>query len=567
MKLIDFFVGDNYIKYLNYNNLEIIKKWKDLRLMKKLFSLFLVAAMAISLVGCSSGTETEETTEGMTTTETTAIVSEDNDFVVAFQADATGLNPHKDSNGVSNSIINNMYEALVTFDQDSNIIAMLASEWTVSEDALTYTFKLQEGVTFHDGEVFNAQAIVDNYEYIILDETLSAYRQVSNWESIEVLGDYEIAITLITANNTFLNKLTQLRIISPAVLATEDPGSALNDMSYGTGPFKFEGDRIEGGHTTMVPNTEYWREGPKVDSLTFKVVPEDGSRMAMLQTGEADLINPLPAIQATELESDPSIIVNNTKGITYRYATLNQNYTLEDGRQPFADVRVRQAMNYAFDSLAYAQVVFNGFASEPTSIFSDQIMYHSEMTPYSIDLDKAASLMEEAGYADGFPVDIWVDNTTVEMAGAEFFKQQMSEINIDVNVMPMESATIASMVQQPVEETEVEIWYVNWGSGSYEADGSMRSILHSDSFPVGRYNTAYYSNPEFDRLLDEALVSNDTAEIADLYAQAQAIAWEECPWVFLGNDNNLSAQKTYVAGLQYKPAGEVVYRTVELVQE
>ncbi len=96
-------------------------------------------------------------------------------------------------------------------------------------------------------------------------------------------------------------------------------------------------------------------------------------------------------------------MVKNEKGITYRYATLNKNYTLEDGRQPFDDVRVRQAMNYAFDSEMYCQVVFQGYAVKPTSIFSESIMYYAPQTPYDVDLEKAKSLMAEAGYEDGFP--------------------------------------------------------------------------------------------------------------------------------------------------------------------
>ncbi len=181
-------------------------------------------------------------------------------------------------------------------------------------------------------------------------------------------------------------------------------------------------------------------------------------------------------------------------------------------------------------------------------------------------LEKAKSLMAEAGYEDGFPVDIWVDNTTIEMQGAEFFKQQMAQINIDVNVVPMESTTIADMTSLPEEENEVQIWYVNWSSGSYEADGSMRNILHGEKFPPSGYNTAFWNNAEFNKLLDDALLSADTEEIADLYAQAQAIAWEECPWVFLGNDNSIMAQRSYVKGITYKPGGDVVLTTAELEQ-
>ena len=108
------------------------------------------------------------------------------------------------------------------------------------------------------------------------------------------------------------------------------------------------------------------------------------------------------------------------------------------------------------------------------------------------------------------------------------------------------------------------MWYVNWSSGSFEADGSMRSILHSEKFPPSGYNTAFWKNEEFDKLLDDALLMNDTAEIAETYAKAQAIAWEECPWIFLGNDNTLNAYKTYVTGLQYMPGGVFVFRTAGL---
>ena len=111
------------------------------------------------------------------------------------------------------------------------------------------------------------------------------------------------------------------------------------------------------------------------------------------------------------------------------------------------------------------------------------------------------------------------------------------------------------------------MWYVNWGAGSSDADGSMRSILHSDSFPDnGRYNTAFWSNPEFDKLLDDALVSTDTDEIAKMYAEAQSIAWEECPWMFLGNDNTINASQSYVEGIRFKPGGDILFQTAKLVQ-
>ena len=542
--------------------------------MKKQASIILAALLAVSLTACSGGkTETPATTAaGETSAATEAAstaggdntaVSPDNDFVIALQADATHLDPHVSGNGVSNTITNSMYETLVWFDENLELKPLLAKSWTVSDDGLDYTFVLNEGIKFHDGEPFNAESIVANYERAKSDSSLRLASQTAMWDSVTVDSEYQVTIHLKEPNNTFLNKLAQIRIVSPKAIK-ELGKDGLAKQSAGTGPFILS-ERVDGGYTKMVRNENYWQDGPKVDTLTWRVVPEDGARVAMLQTGEADIISPLPAIQVDKLKDDASLDVLNLGGLTYRYATLNKNYTLADGRKPLDDVRVRQAMNYAFDSEAYTQVVFQGYASVPTSLFASSVPYYAEQTPYTADVEKAKSLMSEAGYSDGFPINIWVDNTTIEMQGAEFLKQQLAQINIDVNVVPMESTTIADMTSAPEDKTEVQMWYVNWSSGDYSADGSMRNILHGDKYPPSGYNTAFYNNAEFNKCLDDALKTTDTDEITKLYAQAQSIAWEECPWIFLGVDNSLIGQKKYVKGIKYRPGGTILVTNIELV--
>ena len=542
--------------------------------MKKQASIILAALLAVSLTACSGGkTETPATTAaGETSAATEAAstaggdntaVSPDNDFVIALQADATHLDPHVSGNGVSNTITNSMYETLVWFDENLELKPLLAKSWTVSDDGLDYTFVLNEGIKFHDGEPFNAESIVANYERAKSDSSLRLASQTAMWDSVTVDSEYQVTIHLKEPNNTFLNKLAQVRIVSPKAIK-ELGKDGLAKQSAGTGPFILS-ERVDGGYTKMVRNENYWQDGPKVDTLTWRVVPEDGARVAMLQTGEADIISPLPAIQVDKLKDDASLDVLNLGGLTYRYATLNKNYTLADGRKPLDDVRVRQAMNYAFDSEAYTQVVFQGYASVPTSLFASSVPYYAEQTPYTADVEKAKSLMSEAGYSDGFPINIWVDNTKIEMQGAEFLKQQLAQINIDVNVVPMESTTIADMTSAPEDKTEVQMWYVNWSSGDYSADGSMRNILHGDKYPPSGYNTAFYNNAEFNKCLDDALKTTDTDEITKLYAQAQSIAWEECPWIFLGVDNSLIGQKKYVKGIKYRPGGTILVTNIELV--
>lgn len=550
--------------------------------MRKLVSFALVGVMAFSLSACGGGNTASTTaapaaTEAAkeTTTADAAAVeaskeakkeaatakSPDNDIVVAVQQDTTSMDPHVGSNGASNRILNEMYETLLTFDENTNVVPLLAKEWSVSEDGRSYTFILNEGIKFHDGEPFNAEAVKATYERGVENQTLSLYRTIKDWESVTVDSEYQVTITLKNPNNTFINKITQFRIASPKAMELGTDWFAKN--SAGTGPFVFA-DRVDGGYTKMVRNENYWQQGPTVDSLTFQVVPEDAARIAMLQTGEADIITPIPVTDVDLINSDPSIIIDVAPATTYRYVTLNTEWALPDGRKPFADKRVRQACNYAFDSEAYAKVVFNGYAKAPTSIFSDSILYYAEQTPYTADVAKAKELMKEAGFESGFDVEIIVDNTTIEQKGATFVQQQLSQIGINVKLLPNESTVNAEMTSAPLEDTKVQMWYVNWASGSYEADGSMRNILHGDKFPPNGYNTAFWNNEEFNELLDAALQMSDPKEIAETYAKAQAIAWEECPWIFLGNDNTLNGYKTYVKGLLYKPGGVMVFRTIGL---
>ena len=200
--------------------------------MKKRISFFLAVVMALTFAACSSGgttseegTTTEETTTEATTeegseaaSETSTAKSPDNDMVVAMQADITNLDPHVSSNGVSNTVTGTMYESLVTFDEDANIIPMLAKEWTMSEDGLTYTFILNEGITFSDGEPFNAEAVIANWERGKADQSLRVYSQTKAWVSAVADSEYQLTITLEEPNNTFLNKLTQVRIVSPKAI-------------------------------------------------------------------------------------------------------------------------------------------------------------------------------------------------------------------------------------------------------------------------------------------------------------------------------------------------------------
>lgn len=532
---------------------------------KKVLSAVLAGAMAFSMSATAFAAEMEDNIAIEATNRDG--VSADNDLVIAIEGSVSSLDPDNipDTNAISAT--RGMYEMLVKFDENQEIVGGLAESWEVSEDSLTYTFHLREGIKFHDGTDFNAEAVVANYERVVDPEnnlrtrrsfvTTKDEEEFYRCTSVEASDEYTVVFTLAEPFGTFINKMTQFCIISPAAL--EEYG---NDIMYhpcGTGPFVFE-EWVEGDHTTMVRNEEYWGEPASVDSVTIREVPEAGSRTAMLQTGEADMIYPTAADQLTVLEGAGDVDVHAVTSNIMRYVTLNTNV------EALSDVKVRQAMNYAIDKDAYCQVMFSGYGTKASSAAPDCILYYEEQPAYDYDLDKAKALMEEAGYADGFDLTIWGDNTTQEIKGMTFIKQQLEQIGINVEVVPMEPATVSDKIYVPLEDAEINMWYVNWSASDFSMDGSLRSLLYSTMCPPTSANTVYYNNPEFDKLMDEALATADTEKLAELYGQAQKMVWDDAVWLFLGNDQLLYSTKSYLSGASVAPDGCINFAGAVLAQ-
>ena len=494
--------------------------------------------------------------------------SPDNDLVIAIEGSVSYMDPANipDTNAISAT--RGCYEMLVAFDENQEIQGQLAESYEVSEDSLTYTFHLREGVKFTDGTDFNAAAVKANYDRIIDKENNLRQRrtfvvtgedgsETYRVESIETPDDYTVVFKLTEPWAPFINRMTQICMISPAAL--EEYGNDIMNHPVGTGPFICT-EWEEGDHTTFERNEDYWGEKASVDTVTIKEVPEAGSRTAMLQTGEADLVYPMPADQIEAIKGNDDVNVLAADSNIMRYVTLNMNVP------ELKDEKVRQAMNYAIDKDAYVQLMYSGYAKPATSIVPSIIGGYKEQTPYTYDLEKAKELMKEAGYEDGFKLTLWGDNSTQEVKGMTFIKQMLAQINIDVEVLPMEPATLNDKIYVDQEEAEVNMWYVNWSASDFTMDGSVRSLLHSDMVPPTSANTAYFVNEDFDKLLDEGLATADPDKQAEIYGEAQTIAWEAAPWLFLGNDQILYASKSYLSGAYVSPDGAFNFTNAVLAQ-
>ena len=477
------------------------------------------------------------------------------DAVLAIGGQPETLDPYNTNTTLTTAVTKSFYQGLFEFDKDLKVQNVLAESYTTSKDGLVYTFKLREGVKFHDSTAFNADAVKANLDRVINPENkLARFNQFNRISKVEVVSPYSVRITLKEPFAPFINSLAHASaaIISPAALQKYGKEIAFNPV--GTGPFVFDGwkqtDYVKGKKFDA-----YWKKGyPKVDSVTWKPVLENNTRAAMLQTGEADFIYMVPFEQAAELEKNPKLKVYSTNSIVTRYISLN---TLQ---KPFSDLKVRQAINYAINKDALAKVAFNGYAVPATGVVPQSIEFAQKYQPYPYDLAKARQLLKEAGYPNGFETTLWggYANTTTSKV-IQFVQQQLAQVGIKVSVQSLEPGQRVEWVQSVADpaSAKVRMYYAGWSSSTGDADWALRPLFASEAWPPKLQNTAYYSNKVVDDAIAGALKSTDEKEKAAFYKTAQDQIMADLPWAVLTIDKLLFASSKRLSGVVMMPDGSV----------
>ena len=345
-------------------------------------------------------------------------------------------------------------------------------------------------------------------------------------------------------------------IISPTADQANANVKDFGRKPVGTGPYKFA-EWVPGDHLTVERFSDYWNKDTagKVDRFVIKPVPEAGTRINMLQAGDAHFINTLPYAQATLLKDSTDVTIDENEAIYTYWVAMNTQ------KKPFDDKRVRQALNYAIDKQAIINSVLAGYGKPCDSPLAPRVAYYKSIMTYEYNLDKAKQLLSDAGVGSGFKTTLWSADSTDAKQVAVAIQGMLQDVGVTAEVVNMESATLSSERFKPFEENKSEMNYAGWSPSTGDADWGLRPLLSKESWPPNSFNLAFWDNAQFDEQIKAGLSTADSDKRAAAYATAQQIVMEEAPWIFLWLSQVLSGISNKVGGMTIQPDGIAYLRT------
>lgn len=470
-------------------------------------------------------------------------------LIVGLSQAPTSLDPADHRSRLSETVIRNMFDGLVTRDTRSGVHLELAEEMTWLDEK-TLEVKLRQGVNFHDGVEMTADDVVFTFDRIIRENAIefpephSSPRQglIAPLESIEKVDDYTVVMNFSGPWPPAMQLLVHQQIVPKHYLeevGTE--GFVANPI--GTGPFKFVEGQLD-DQIVLERFDDYWGGAPDlepagpacVETAIFRVIPEASTRVAALLAGEIDIIQSVPSELIDTLDQTPGVQIKTAPGTQPQWLQLNVSDPL------FEDVGVRQALNYAIDKDLIVEAIYGGRAVSlpgPLSPFNNFV--NTDLSPYPHDPDQALELLAEAGWADtdgdgildkdGQPFAFTLDTIEDWRPLAEAVASLYREIGIDASVRFWEYG----VVKPQLLACERQSYMDDWGDSAFDPVGHFEAKWHTfvEGEPYGRGNFMCYSNDRVDELIKLGETTADTDERTAIYDEAQAIVYEEAPAVFL----------------------------------
>lgn len=459
-------------------------------------------------------------------------------ITVAQGIDPDTLDPQATASAAVWSITLNIYDTLLTRDKDGKLQPGLATSYRNVDDK-TWEVKLREGVTFHNGEPFDAEAVKYSIERVLDPDTKAVMASTMNTiGEVQIVDPHTVRFITKAPDPALPSRLSMnYGHILPPKYAKEVGPEGVAKKPIGAGPFKFVSwQKDEAVTLEAVPG--HWRQ-PKIKTVVFKPIPEGAARVAAVKTGAVDIAAAIPPVDFAGIKSGDrttGIEVTSNRAFLMNLDTLNF--------EPFKDRRVRQALNYAVDVDAIIKNTLNGYGKRlATSVIPECFGYDPSIQPYPHDLEKAKALLAEAGYANGF--DVQLDSTDgrypQDKEIATVIAGQLAKVGINVKVQTFEWGSFYDGVQA---KKRAPIHDIGMSTELFDPDNTFSTHFHSERGKIW----ARWHNEEFNRLADIGRTTLDEAKRKEALSQAQRIQHDEAPMIFLH-------QITYLYGVTKRVQG------------
>lgn len=447
-------------------------------------------------------------------------------LTAAFSADPAGFDPVRGPSGMSHVVMEQVYSTLMSLTPDNEVELDLAESYEVSGDGLTYTFKLREGVIFHNGDPLTSEDVKFTFDRLREPNSGYSYRsQIATIERVEAPDPQTVVFRLSEQTAPFLVYMAfPGSSIVPKKLV--EAGYNLNRKPIGSGPFKFVSYEPRNA-IRFERNPDYYEEGkPYLDAMEWRIIPDTAALTTAIVSGGADFTNVVPPQDWKRFENTSGIVTESVVGSSYNWLLPNNS------RKPFDDPRVRQAISYALDRESLVNGAFFGLASPILGGVVPEWNWgyaDLEFTGPQGDPDKAKALLAEAGYANGFSTSMTVTSSFPNlMAMAPIIQQNLQNVGIDVKLSTVE---IPRYWDEVWGTSNFDMTTMYWVSPLVDPDDFLYNNYHSE-MPI---NVQKYSNPRMDELLDRAKATPDQEERKKVYAEIQQLSMDDMPIVPLVN--------------------------------
>jgi len=479
-------------------------------------------------------------------------IIKDAKLTVGIDGDPGTMDPANHRSVKTEAILRNMFDGLVVRDPDMNIRPELAESWKVIDDK-TVEFKLRKGVTFHNGEKFDAEDVKFTIERLVKDGQISGKTSprkglMGTVTSVTIVDPYTVRINMSEPWPILLAMLPAQQIVPKGYI--EKHGSDyFAEHPNGTGPFKFlewkKGERV-----VMERYEKYYGGSPEIPpvqvaplkTVVFKVIPELGSRVAALFANEVQIITAIAPHMVKQLKADPRVDVLMCDGARSYFADMNVT------KKPFDDVRVRKAMNYMFNGEVITQTVLDNMAIPLAGILLPKhFAVHKDLKPHGYHPEKAKQLLKEAGYPSGFTFELdCVDETK---AVAEAYAMHLEEIGVKATIRTWE----LGVLRDKARKGERSFFLSFWMSSSLVPDGIIIPKLKTKDVA----NYSQYSNKRVDELFALAGTTMDQEKRIKYFIETQQIIYDEAPMVFGYAPENIAAKRKEVKNWRPSPDDKI----------